>query len=129
MLKRMIKILFLGLIGAFIVIYFFGSRPLQKTMKENAKRAESALQEAQKYAPIITYEDYKQINNGMSYRHTCLIIGFAGKESARNSIDAIPGVMDSVETIVYEWHNNDGSNINVVFQNDKLIQKAQYGLN
>lgn len=129
MLKKIIKILSISVLGALILIYFFGVRPMQETLKENAKAAEMYRQEAQKYIAKITYEKYKQINSGMSYQQVCSIIGFSGKECARSSMAGISGVMDSVETVMFEWHNSDGSNMNAIFQNDQLTQKAQSGLN
>lgn len=129
MLKKTIKILSVSLLGALILIYFFGVMPMQKTLKENAKAAEDYRQEAQKYIPKITYEKYKQINSGMSYQQVCSITGFPGKECARSSMAAVSGVLKSVETVMYEWHNSDGSNMNAIFQNNQLTQKAQYGLN
>jgi hypothetical protein len=29
---------------------------------------------------------------------------------------------------MYAWQNADGSNMNAMFQNDRLISKAQFGL-
>ena len=77
---------------------------------------------------IITFDEYQQIQNGMSYRGVVQIIGNEGEELSRNTIDGVPGVMESVETIMYQWVNNNGSNMNAIFQNDKLMQKAQFGL-
>ena len=76
----------------------------------------------------ITKAAYDRIDTGMSYSEVVGIIGTSGEEQSRNKIDAVPGVMESVETIMYSWQNSDGSNMNAMFQNDKLIQKAQFGL-
>ncbi len=64
----------------------------------------------------------------MSYKKVVSIIGTDGEEMSKNKIDGIPKVMDSVETVMYQWVNSNGSNMNAIFQNDKLIQKAQFGL-
>ncbi len=77
---------------------------------------------------IVTFNEYKRIQNGISYRQVVAIIGAEGEEMSRNKIDGVPGVMDSVETIMYQWVNSNGSNMNAIFQNDKLMQKAQFGL-
>jgi hypothetical protein len=71
--------------------------------------------------PIITREKYSQIENGMSYQQVVGIIGCGGEETAKNNIGF-------VETVMYQWINSDGSNMNALFQNDGLIQKAQFGL-
>lgn len=78
--------------------------------------------------PIVTFNEYKLIQTGMSYEEVTLIVGAGGEELSRNKIDGIPGVMESVETIMYQWVNDNGSNMNAMFQNDKLVQKAQFGL-
>ncbi|MDP8263688.1 MAG: DUF3862 domain-containing protein [Candidatus Ancaeobacter aquaticus] len=77
---------------------------------------------------IVTYDEYKQIKNGMSYRQVVKIIGAEGEEISSNKMDGVPGVMKSLVTVMYQWVNNNGSNMNAMFQNDKLIQKAQLGL-
>lgn len=77
---------------------------------------------------IITFDEYKRIQNGMSYRKVVAIIGAEGEEISRNKIDGVPGVMDSIETVMYQWVNDNASNMNAMFQNDKLMQKAQFGL-
>ena len=78
---------------------------------------------------IVTFDAYQRIQNGMSYSQVVAIIGAEGEEMARNKMDGVPGVMESVETVMYQWVNSNGSNMNAMFQNNKLIQKAQFGLN
>lgn len=77
---------------------------------------------------IVTFDEYKQIENGISYKQTVAIIGYEGEEISRNKINGVPGVVESIETVMYQWVNSNGSNLNAMFQNDKLIQKAQFGL-
>lgn len=77
---------------------------------------------------IVTYEKYNRIQNGMSYQDVVRIIGAQGEEMSRNHIDGVPGVMESIDTIMYQWVNGNGSNMNAMFQNNQLMQKAQFGL-
>lgn len=77
---------------------------------------------------IVTFDEYERIEVGMSYKQVVEIIGSDGEELSRNKIEGVPGVMESVETVMYQWMNKNGANMNVMFQNNKLIQKAQYGL-
>lgn len=76
----------------------------------------------------VTSDDFSQIANGMSYKDVVEIIGFQGEEMSRNKIDGVAGVMESVETVMFMWKNPDGSNMNAMFQNNKLMQKSQFGL-
>ncbi len=77
----------------------------------------------------ITLEKYNQIQEGMSQSD---VMGILGKgnctESASNSMAGVPGVMDSIKTVAFSCQNKDGSNIQIMFQNDKLMSKAQAGL-
>jgi hypothetical protein len=77
----------------------------------------------------LTLKKYNRIQTGMSYTEVTNIIGYDGTEMSRNKMDAIPGFSNEVITIMYMWQNNNGSNMNAIFQNDKLVQKAQFGLN
>ena len=77
---------------------------------------------------IVTFDDYQRIQSGISYRQVVAIIGAEGEELSRNKINGVPGVMESIETVMYQWVNGNGSNMNAIFQNNKLMQKAQFGL-
>jgi hypothetical protein len=55
-------------------------------------------------------------------------VGEDGTESSSNTMQGVPGVMETVVTKAYTWQNTDGSNMICMFQNDKMISKAQAGL-
>ncbi|AUS08335.1 hypothetical protein C1X05_05485 [Laceyella sacchari] len=69
----------------------------------------------------VTMEEFKKIKNGMTYEEVVKIIGFEGTEMSSSEIGGI-------KTIMYSWQNDDGSNMNAMFQNNKLNTKAQFGL-
>ena len=76
----------------------------------------------------ITKEKYDKLKDGMSESAAMDILGKdACEESASNKMDGA-GVMEDIETKAYSCQNPDGSNIQIMFQNDKLISKAQAGL-
>ena len=77
---------------------------------------------------VVSKDKFSAIHEGMTYREVVTIIGAEGEELSSNKIEGVPGVMPSVSTKMYAWQNSDGSNMNAMFQNDKLIQKAQLGL-
>ena len=77
---------------------------------------------------LIAKGKYEKVCHGMSYRDVVSILGANGNEISSNRIEGVPGVMDSIETKMYSWANGDGSNMNAMFQNDKLMSKAQLGL-
>ena len=73
-------------------------------------------------------EKCNKIQTGMSYQQVSEIMGNPGELGASTSMPAVPGVMAAIESKIYLWKNSDGSNMNVQFQNDKVIGKAQAGL-
>jgi len=70
---------------------------------------------------IVTLAEYHKIEDGMSYQQVVNIIGEPGKELSRSDIAGYT-------TVMYSWSNSGGSNMNAMFQNDKLVNKAQFGL-
>lgn len=69
----------------------------------------------------VTMASYQQLQTGMSYDQAVAIIGSPGEEVSRNDIAGI-------STVMYSWSNPDGSNMNAMFQDSALVQKAQFGL-
>jgi ribosomal protein S27AE len=67
----------------------------------------------------VELSEFLLLDNGISYREACSIIGFDGTEISRV---AIPGMGAMV---MYSWANKNGSNMNAQFHNDKLTGKAQ----
>jgi hypothetical protein len=83
--------------------------------------AVSTPEPAVKEKDEVTMEEFKKIKNGMTYEEVVEIIGFEGTEMSSTEIGGI-------KTIMYSWQNDDGSNMNAMFQNNKLNTKAQFGL-
>jgi hypothetical protein len=71
--------------------------------------------------PVVTMANYTQIVNGMSYQQVKDIVGTEGKEMSSSELAGFI-------TISYSWQNSDGSNMLLIFQNDKLVTKSQFGL-
>ena len=69
----------------------------------------------------ITLAQYNQLRDGMSYAKVVKILGRGGGEVSSNAIGGI-------RTVMYQWTNSGYSNMNAMFQNDKLVMKAQFGL-
>jgi len=78
-------------------------------------------QPAVSYTPVVKKADYDRLKEGMSYSQIRSIIGVEGEELSRSDVAGF-------KTIMYSWKNANGSNMNVMLQNDRLINKAQYGL-
>jgi Domain of Unknown Function with PDB structure (DUF3862) len=94
----------------------------KKTISEKVDTpAMSTSEPAVKENDEVTMEEFNKIKNGMTYEEVVKIIGFEGTEMSSSEIGGI-------KTIMYSWQNDDGSNMNAMFQNNKLNTKAQFGL-
>jgi hypothetical protein len=71
---------------------------------------------------VLTMAKYRQLETGMTYRQAVGIIGADGEELSHTDLA-------NYTTVMYAWKNPDGSNMNAMFQNDRLVNKAQFGLN
>jgi hypothetical protein len=65
--------------------------------------------------------EFSRLQSGATYQRAVSIIGAAGEEMSRSEIAGIT-------TVMYGWKNFDGSNMNAMFQNGGLVNKAQFGL-
>lgn len=72
-------------------------------------------------APVVTQSEYNRLREGMSYSEAVEVIGTSGEELSRSDLAGI-------STVMYSWTNGSGSNMNAIFQNGKLVTKAQFGL-
>lgn len=72
--------------------------------------------------PGVTLANYLRLDTGMSYADVVAILGKSGTEMSSNEIAG-------TRTVMYQWEGrSSGANMNAMFQNDKMIQKAQFGL-
>jgi hypothetical protein len=71
--------------------------------------------------PAVTKAEFMQIENDMTYEQVVAIIGAKGEVQSESNIAGY-------HTVMYSWMNPGGPNMNAMFQNGKLINKAQFGL-
>jgi len=102
----------IGLLGIIFV-----SQQINQIMKDPF--APNALSSAA--PPIVTLTQYERIREGMTYAEVTAVIGTAGQELSRSDLAGYT-------TVMYSWTNSNGSNMNAMFQNGKLVNKAQFGL-
>lgn len=75
-------------------------------------------------AECITLAEYSAIQAGMSYQQVQQIVGSPGTILSESGVG-------QYYTFMVMWYGDPddvGSNANVMFQNNKVIGKAQYGL-
>ena len=70
--------------------------------------------------PGVSLAAYDRIRPGMSYEDVGSFIG-QGTEINRTA-------RGDIRMVMYEWRLPGGANVNMVFENNRLIQKAQFGL-
>ena len=108
----------LGLLGLAVVIY----TSLQITSITIGQPGRISLpQPAFAPPPIVTKAEYDQIREGMTYEHVRSIIGAPGEELSRSDLAGFT-------TVMYSCADANGSNMNAMFQNNRLVNKAQFGL-
>jgi hypothetical protein len=73
----------------------------------------------------ISKTEFKSIKSGMSYKKVKKIVGGGGKLLSESGSKG-----DSFHTAIYEWDGASGwgANANVTFQNNKVINKSQIGV-
>lgn len=72
--------------------------------------------------PGVTLVQFTEIKDGMTYAEVSAILGSPGIEQSSNNIGG-------TKTVMYAWDGKTGlGNMNAMFQNDKLVQKSQFGL-
>lgn len=73
---------------------------------------------------IITERDFARIEEGMLYEQVVDILGREGQVVSEG------GSEWGAHTVMYSWDNPGmfGGNMNAMFQNGRLVSKAQFGL-
>lgn len=73
--------------------------------------------------PTMTLAEFNSLKTGMTYDEAVKIIGGGGTLSSESEVAGI-------KTSMYTWDGEGdfGANANAMFQDGKLVQKAQFGL-
>jgi hypothetical protein len=87
-----------------------------------AETSASAPRRAPPRTDGVTMANYLRLEDGMSYADATRILGRSGEEISRSDVAGYT-------TVMYSWKAEEGiGNMNAMFQNDKLVTKAQFGL-
>ena len=96
-------------------------RDVEAALRQRAEFERRQAREANLDRTTVTAAEYRQLTTGMTYDQAFEVVGFHGEELSHNEIAGI-------STVMVQWANRDGGNMNAMFQNGRLIQKAQFGL-
>lgn len=78
--------------------------------------------------PKITKEAFGKLVTGMSYEEVTEIIGFEGELITESGSPGGTGLDIHTVMYMYEGKGSLGANANLMFQDNKLLTKAQVGL-
>jgi len=112
----------LALVALIVVLAIIGSPKPNPALTGTDSAASGGGSSSGSYSmKRITANEYAGLYDGMSYSQAVAVIGEPGEETSRTD-------MAGYVTVAYSWKNYDGSNAIVMFQNNKLVSKAQFGL-
>jgi len=132
---------FLKWVGIIIVVFIvigviasMGDKPATDTTTPKATTTQPTTTTQPAAAPVATkpvnkptmnMAEFSQLKSGMSYQEATAIIGGPGEVMSESGS---PG--ESLHTIMYMYNGEGdmGANANLMFQGDKLQNKAQFGL-
>lgn len=78
---------------------------------------------------MITLAQFEALEKDMDYEEVCTVLGGGGELLSSENAQIEPGIqVMSVVTDLYEWRNEDGSWIRLMFNQKRLNDAAQEGL-
>lgn len=111
-----------GLLGAVLCVIVAGMFVPFGGRTADPSQGRAAMPQFPGQGPaVVTMAEFNRVTEGMTYEDVKRVIGAPGV--LQSSSD-----MAGYKTVMYSWMNSNGSNMNAMFQNDKLINKAQFGL-
>lgn len=117
-----------------IVLLFCGGvaligRGIEQASKHAPQPSAPTDEEESKFTPpglrkpspaSVTLANYNRVRAGMSTADVFALLG-PGQPEVESQVAGI-------STVSIRWHGTFGANCSVMFQNDRVIQKAQFGL-
>ncbi len=125
-MKNKFNLVIIALI-ALIVIFIFADPDKNKTVTNQntaipPAASPAASPESQKTGGSVNAATFAQLKTGMKYADVVKIFGLEGEVLSENE-------MGGFKTVMYKWDGAGfGANVNVMFQNGKLVSKSQFGL-
>lgn len=112
----------LGVFALIVLAGIFSNNTKPQPVSQNAQQPSttSKVQQQRQEVAVLTLEKFNNLKDGITYKQAVNILG---KEGELLSDSSIAGY----KTSMYQW-SEGFSNMNAMFQNGKLVQKAQFGL-
>ena len=117
------------LIGLTLTFVILGCKDANRTSGSGNSSSTSSSTDSKKSTPSevkaqVSMETFKKLSNGMSKMDVVKILGRRGELVSENRFG-------DITTEMYMWEGDVGdfgSNMNIMFQNDELVSKSQFGL-
>jgi hypothetical protein len=77
----------------------------------------------------VSKAEFDQLKTGMTYAEASKIIGGPGEVMSESGTEGGDGLNIHTVMYMYDGEGSFGANANLMFQKEKLINKAQLGLN
>ena len=113
-------------VAAILILMFAGLLPTSGGTERSKTRparstAPFVLMPSSRAPELITLAKFNQLQQGISYQEAVRIMGKEGTVMSESSIA-------NIYTVMYSWQSNGIGNMNAIFQNGRMINKAQFGL-
>jgi hypothetical protein len=119
--KRNVGIGVAGLLGLSVIGAALGGGGKDAPAPASGDQAEASAPAAND--PGISATEFTAIQTGMTQDEVTAIVGSAGEVISENDLGGTRTVM-----VKWDGESGFGANANAMFQNGKLIQKSQFGL-
>lgn len=114
-------IVILAGVGAFgFLLYSWSQGPISERNTEPYRNI-TPSQRTAVASVIVTMEEFSALAEGMTYDQAVRIIGEEGTILSTTTLGGYT-------TVMYQWMNQDGGNMNAMFQNNSMVSKAQFKL-
>ena len=133
-MKKILKFVGFAFIALIVLIFigalFGGNNNSQQTKNTTTQQHETTSKDSPTTTPKginkdtgVSMSQFNSIHEGMTYDEVVSILGSNGEVVSSSEVGG-------VKTVMYQWKGNSlGANMNAMFQNDKMVTKAQFGLN
>ena len=108
------------ILGLFVLLVFMSIVGQSTKVKQGTQTTN--VNPTKEQTAGVTMEKFTAIQEGMTYKEVSTILGSEGTISSSSEIAGI-------KTVLYTWKGTRfGANMNAMFQNDRMVSKAQFNL-
>ena len=114
--------LYLQLLLILVTLALTGGARLAPASELQSKTTHEQTNKQSSLGAGVTLSNYTRLKKGMSYAEVVKILGKEGTNTGAKH--SLPGT----RAVQYLWNGEDGGSMTALFENSRLISKAQSGL-